>query len=270
ILPALEQRMAGWNVGAPLPAVPAPPSESPTGVFVVNKEDVNQTRVRMGHRSVTWDHPDARAIQVMNDILGGGGFTSRITKRVRSDEGLAYSAGSGYGFGRDYPRTFVAVFQSKNESVAHALTILGEEIRRIQAEPVSEEELTTSINGFVDSFPSNFSSAGAKAGTFVSDEIRGRPLDYWKTYRDKLRAVTAADVQRVAQQHLHPDKVTVLVVGKVDEVMAGDPDKPEYQLENIAGPNGIMEIALPEPATLAYPHPPRPLVGKPQVEGMGS
>ena len=266
VLPMLEKRMEGWAKGEISPPAPAPEHDPPAGVFLVDKPDVNQSRVLLGHRSTTWDDPDAIALDIMNDILGGSGFTSRITKRVRSDEGLAYSAGSFIGFGRDYPSVFAGLFQSKNMSVAHAVAITKAEIERIRDEPVSSEELATAVNSAIDSFPSRFSSASAKAGTFIEDELYGRPADWWTTWRDKVRAVSAADVQRVAKEHLHPDELTVLVVGKLEEVLPGDPDNPEYAIQDFAGEQGLMEIALPDPLTMEYPHPPRPLA-EAKVEG---
>jgi predicted Zn-dependent peptidase len=258
--------MAGWAAGEPLPPVPVPGVGAKPGVYVVNKDDVNQTRVLLGHRSTTWDDPDAIALELMNDILGGSGFTSRITRRVRSDEGLAYSAGSFYGLGRDFASSFAGLFQSKNRSVARAIALTVEEIERIRAEPVSAEELDVAVSSAIDSFPQRFSSANAKAGTFVEDEIWGRPPSWWKDYRPKVRAVTAEKLQLVAREHLAPDQLTVLVVGKISEVLAGDPDHPEHRLEDFASEGGILEVALPDPLSLEYPHPPRPLA-RPKVEG---
>ena len=97
ILPRLEAMVDGWEVGETAPDIPVPQETGPVGLFHVQK-DIPQGKVRIGIRSVTRDDPDAIAIELMNDILGGGGFTSRITKRVRSDEGLAYSAGSAFRF----------------------------------------------------------------------------------------------------------------------------------------------------------------------------
>ena len=99
------------------------------------------------------------ALMVMNDILGGGGFTSRLTKRVRSDEGLAYGASSSFGIGTFWPGVFAMGFDSKNPTVAFATEIALEELARIRAGAPSEEELRVSKNSFVDTFPRCFESA---------------------------------------------------------------------------------------------------------------
>jgi predicted Zn-dependent peptidase len=87
---------------------------------------------------------------IMNDILGGGGFTSRIVNRVRSDEGLAYSAFSSFPGSVYFPYSFTAGFQSKSRTVAYATSIVVEEIKRIVAEPAGVDELENSKKGFID------------------------------------------------------------------------------------------------------------------------
>lgn len=260
VLAALEKRMAGWAAGPKSPEPPAPTHVPEPGVFMVNKDDVNQTRVSIGHRSVNWNDPRWASLEIMNEILGGGGFTSRITRRVRSDEGLAYSAGSGMGFGRTYPSSFRVVFQSKNMSVAQAIDLSLQEVERIRTEPVTQEELDTAKNSFIETFPQRFSSAAEKASVFVDDEIVGRPADWWDKWRPAIQAVTAQSVQDAAKSFLQPDKMTILAVGKVDEVLAGNPDKPDHSLAKTAAATGIKQIPLPDAATLTYPSEPTVLV----------
>ena len=88
---------------------------------------------------------------------------------------------------------------------------------------------------------------------FAQDEYTRRPADYWDKYRDRVRAVTPEDVQRVAQKYLAPDKLVVLVVGNIDDITKGNPDRPEYSLTKLAGTGQIRTIALPDPLTMVYP-----------------
>lgn len=258
MLAKLEQMTSGWASNkAAVPAPPKPEFTPTAGVYVVNKPDVNQGRVSIGHTGSTRDNPDSYALSVMNDILGGGGFTSRIMSRVRSDEGLAYSAGSDYGLGVYYPGTFRAGFQSKSATTAQAIAIVMEEINRIRTTPVSDEELQTAVNSLVETFPRFFASAAQVAGTFAQDEYTNRPADYWDKYRERVRTVTAADVRRVADKYLQPDKLVVLVVGNVDEIAKGNADKPDYSLTKFAGTSGIRRIPLPDPLTMVYPQTPQ-------------
>ena len=106
------------------------------GVYLVDKDDVNQGRVAIGHLGTRRDNPDRYALIVMNDILGGGGFTSRLLTRIRSDEGLAYSAFSSFGLGTYYDGVFRAGFQSRSETVARAAALVVEEIERIRSDDV--------------------------------------------------------------------------------------------------------------------------------------
>ncbi|MEW6125834.1 MAG: pitrilysin family protein [Acidobacteriota bacterium] len=250
----LENAMRGWDAGRePVAQVPKPTHTPVPGLYVVNKPDVNQGRVTLGHLSTTRDNPDYYALAIMNDILGGGGFTSRIMGRVRSDEGLAYSAGSDFGFGTYYPTSFTASFQSKSSTTAQAIEIVLQEINRIRTEKIKPEELNTSINQFVETFSLNFSSAAQIAGTFAQDEYTGRAADFWEKYRERIKAVTADDILRVAQKYLQPDKLVILVVGNIDDIAKGDPDKPQYQLMKFAKEGKVTRIPLPDPLTMKYP-----------------
>ena len=164
----LEAAMKGWPVSKePAPVVPTTPYETAAGVYTVHKADVNQGRVSLGHVGSMRDNPDYYALTIMNDILGGGGFSSRITSRVRSDEGLVYSAGSSYSFGTYNPGIFRASFQSKNPTTSQAIDIIMEEINRLRTSKVTAEELDTSKNSFIEVFPRSFSTAAQVAGVFA-------------------------------------------------------------------------------------------------------
>ena len=250
----LEKAMADWSYlkEAAVP-VPKPNYEPAPGVYMVNKSDVNQGRVAIGHVGIQQGNPDEIAIDLMNDILGGSGFTSRITNRVRSDEGLAYSAGSTYSAGDFYEGIFRAGFQSKSATCAQATQIVFDEIQRIRNEKVSAEELETIKNSAIETFPRIFSSAGAIASTFANDEFTGRDPKFWQTYRDKVRAVTVEEIQRVAQKYLVPEKLVVLAVGNVEDMLKGSPDKPQYSFMKFAKDGKINRIPLPDPLTMIYP-----------------
>lgn len=253
----LEAAMKGWEANkTPVPEVPKPSFTPQPGVYVVHKADVNQGRVSMGHLGSMRDNPDSYALSIMNDILGGGGFTSRILVRVRSDEGLAYSAGSGFGLGVYYPGVFRATFQSKSPTVAQAADIVLEEIRRIRTTKVTKEELETAINFAIETFPRFFATAGQIAQTFAQDEYTKRPKDYWEKYRERIKGVTADDVLRVAQKYLDPEKLAILIVGNIDDIGKGDPDKPQYSIQKLAKDGSLHRIPLPNPLTMEYPKSP--------------
>jgi zinc protease len=206
--------------------------------------------------------PDVYALEVMNEILGGSGFTSRITRTVRSNEGLAYSAGSGISFGVYYPGRFRAGFQSKSRSVAYATQLVLEEIRSIRERPVSDQELDTIKRSLIESFPSNFASAAQVVSTFASDEYTGREAWYWRTYRDRIGAVTKQHVLRVAREHLVPERMIVLVVGDQHEIDLGDPKQP-VTLGSLAPGGRTVTLALRDPLTMKRSRPATSSSGRP-------
>jgi predicted Zn-dependent peptidase len=253
ILAELERRLAGWvGGGEAVPPVPAPDFTPRPGLYLVDKPDVNQGRVSVGHLGTTRDNPDRYKLLVMNDILGGGGFSARLLTRIRSDEGLAYSVSSNYGVGVYYEGVFQAGFQSRSETVARATAIVLEEMERIRTDPVEEAELRNSIAYFVETFSRNFSSAASTAGLFAGDEYTGRDPAYLLTYRDNIASVTADDVLDVAKRYLDPDALAILVVGNLEAMLAGDPERPEYSLEALS-PGEVVRIPLPDPFTMEYP-----------------
>lgn len=217
----LERRLADWPKGEPAPAVPAPTAQTPPGVYFYEK-DQNQVQVLVAHRGIQRDDPDAVAVQVMNDILGGSGFTSRITNRVRTQEGLAYTAGSTFSNRVEYPGMFLSYFFTKTPTTALATRLVFDEIGRIQRQTVSTEELETIQNNLIETFPRNFESKSAMMNLFINDERTGRDPNYWRTYRDRVRAMSPDEIQRAANEHLRPEEAVILVVGPWEEIRRGN------------------------------------------------
>jgi predicted Zn-dependent peptidase len=249
MLRKLEAAFADWpSPRAALPPIPDKVESVAPGLYRMPK-DVNQGRVSIGELGVKRDSPDIYALEVMNEILGGSGFTSRITKTVRSNEGLAYSAGSGISFGVFYPGRFRAGFQSKSESVALATKLVLEEIRKMREAPVTEEELDTIKRSLIETFPSSFASKAQAMGVFAADEYTKREASFWTTYRDRIQAVTAADVLRVAKAHLLPEKLVILVVGNQADIDKGDGKSP-ISLASLAPGGRVKDLALRDPMTM--------------------
>jgi len=248
----LEAAFSGWPGARPqVPPVPAEVETAGAGLYRIEK-DVPQGRVSIGLPAVKRDSPDIYALEVMNEILGGSGFVSRITRTVRSNEGLAYSAGSALRFGIYYPGAFRALFQSKSRSVVYATQLVLDEIKKMRDQPVTAEELDTIKRSLIETFPTNFESKARTVALFAADEYTRRDPMFWQTYRDRIQAVTAADVQRVARQHLTPDRLIVLVVGDQKEIDVGDP-KHAGSLAALAPGGRVVTLPLRDPMTMKLP-----------------
>lgn len=229
VLAKLNRRFEGWKVEGPeIPWPPPEPDHSPIpGVYYVEK-DIPQGRVVIGHQGIkrkSWEDKEPFTVSLMNDVLGGGSaFTSRLIKRIRSDEGLSYSAGSSFDVGRLWPGIFRMGFQSKSPTVAFAAQIAIEEVNRMRTEPVSDNELRLARRQRIETFPQRFESPSQIATVFAEDAFLDRPHSYWKSYRENLEAVTAKDIQEAARKYLDPDKLVFLIVGDWETIAKGDPD----------------------------------------------
>jgi len=247
----LETLFSNWPFqGEPAQPIPTNTVFASPGIYLVDK-DVNQGRVDMILPGITRDNPDYFSIIVMNDILGGGGFTSRIMSRVRSDEGLAYDAHSSFPGGVYYPSAFTAGFQSKSRTVPYAASIVEEEMKRVAKEPVSDTELNTSKRGFIERFPNSFSTKAQVANTFAQDEFTGRYAkdpQFWQKYRGRIEKADAASIQNVASKYLQLEKLVILIVGKKDEILLGQPGHDVKLTQLTSGP--LKELPLRDPLTM--------------------
>lgn len=248
----LESAMAGWGKGEPVPDPTDTDHAFTPGMYYVEK-DIPQGKFWIASRGIKRDDPDYIACQVMNDILGGGGFTSRMMKRIRSDEGLTYGVGTAFQPRVFYPGIFQVRTFSKNRTVALTAKMVFEELERIRNSPVTQEELDVSKKSFIDTFPRTFESKVGTINTFINDEWTRRPADFWQTYRDRMNAITIEEVQRVARKYIHPDNMIMLVVGKWAEIAPGDPtEQRESHKANMAmlpGGNDARRLPLLDPLT---------------------
>lgn len=209
----INKYAAKWaNKSLSFPAISQNFLQPEPGVYFIQKK-INQGYVSVGHLGIEDTNPDYFAVQVMNFILGGGSFTSRITSKVRSDEGLAYNTGSRFTYRWGFPGTFSGYVQTKSETVGYAISLILKEFERIRQQLVSDAEMETAINYYLESFADFFQSPIGTMVNFANLELQGKPMNYYATYLDKIKAVTKEKVLEVAKKYIHPDKMVIMIVG---------------------------------------------------------
>lgn len=190
--------------------------------FIRIHKNLTQANIIIGHEGVPRGHPDYYALQVMNYILGGGGFSSRLMDSVRNERGLAYSVYSLFSAEKNIG-TFQVTMQTKNESAEEAIGIAIQEIRRVREERVGEEELQAAKDYLIGSFPLRFDTNRRLADFFAQVEFFELGLDYPDRYPDLIRQIGREDILRVAKRYLDPEKLIVVVVANQEK--QGSKDK---------------------------------------------
>ena len=236
----LEKLFANWTTQrAPVPAMPKVVEKAQPGVLLVEKTDVTQTFVRIGHLSGKLNDKDYPALEVMSAILGGG-FPSRLVRKVRSEMGAAYSIYSNWGANYDHPGAFSIGGSIESKSTVEALSAIQEEVSKLRNLEVTDQELSTAKNTALNSFVFNFDSPAKTLGRMVSYEYWGYPADFLLQYKKGVEAVSKADVLRVAKQYMKPENFTVVAVG--DPKKFGGKD-----LKTLGMPIEKVDIAIPQP-----------------------
>ena len=209
--------LARWKPGTPYEPEPPglPPRSQRLGVFHASRQQVH---VYLGHLGIRRSDPDYARLVVMDHVLGTGpGFTNRISRRLRDELGLAYTVhASIHSSAGLLPGTFTAYIGTSPQHVRTAIDGFLAEIRRIQQEPVGEEELELAKSYLIGSFPLGFERASRRASYMVSAEVHRFPPDALDRLLASFAAVTPEDVLRVAREHLHPAASCVAAAGPID------------------------------------------------------
>lgn len=224
MLQKLEATFGKWRTAEKaVPPWPKTEQTTKSGVYMVQPQGItpNQGIIQIGHIGLTRDDPDYPAVDLMNYTLGGGSFSSRITKIVRTDNGLAYTTNSSFPAEIHYPGTFQAFCQTKNETVVFAAQLMLNEIERMRSGDVTEQDLKFAKAARLSAFPAMFSTVAGNLRNFASLELEGRPRDFYESYVERYSKVTLADVKRVSQTYLRPEKLIIMVAGNIEECKAG-------------------------------------------------
>lgn len=209
--------------GGPLGVADVAPAAA--GQTFIVRQDVPQSVVLFGHAGVKRDHPDYYTAYVMNYVLGGGGFASRLYEEVREKRGLAYSVYS-YISPMEAAAVYSGGVSTENSRVAESLSVIREEWARMRDHGVTDEELKDAKTYLTGSFPLRFTSTNQIARMLVSMQYNDLGIDYIDRRNSYIEAVTADDIRRVAGELMKPDDLTIVIVGDPQGVEA-TADTPE-------------------------------------------
>jgi zinc protease len=211
------------------------------GMYFIEKSDVNQSEIRMVASGIRRDDPDFYAVEVMNQILGGG-FSSRLVQNLRTKAGLAYSVGGGITAPFDHLGLARLSMGTKSNTTAQAIAGLYKQIEEMRDIPVTATELQRGKDAILNSFIFEFDSKEKVLQERMIYELYGYPADFLERYQKGVERATAEDVDRVARKYLIKDKFAVLVVGK-----ASDFDKPMSSFGTVTN----IDITIPSPRATA-------------------
>lgn len=215
LLADLQELFGDWDGSSGLREIPPVEKKSAAATWLAAKQ-IPQTTILFGELGIDKDNPDLFAVRVMNYILGGGGFNSRLMREVRSNRGLAYSVYSYFQVGRLLPGQFIAGCETKSETTMQVIRLMRDQMQLMREQDVGKEELQLAKESLINSFVFAFENSHAVVAQQMRLDFYGYPHDYLSSYRDKIAAVTIADVKRVANLYLHPDQQQLVLVGNPD------------------------------------------------------
>ncbi|MBI3446984.1 MAG: insulinase family protein [Magnetospirillum sp.] len=208
----LDSSFAGLPARSTLPAIPDKSAEPPPGITVLPKGNP-QTAALFGSRGILRNDPDWYAAYVMNYILGGGGFSSRLTEEVREKRGLAYSV---YSYLMPYAHAGLIIggVATENSRFSESVRLIKEEFRRMRDDGPTEKELADAKTYLNGSFPLQQESTSAVAGLLVQIQVDRLGIDFLDRRKELIEAVSLEDVKRAARRLLDPDALSIVAVGK--------------------------------------------------------
>lgn len=215
LLNRIETEFGAWEEGVVPEAVAAPPPIVPPArkIVVVDRPEMGQAQIAMAHEGLRRSDPRRIPASLLNNVLGGSGFSSRLTVRLRSDEGLTYSIRSGFALRRQPGHFGVSTF-TRADQMRSALDLLLEEVEAIRSSRTpTDEELRNAKAFSVGQFALGLETSASVMRSLVNLDLYGLPEDSLDTYRRRIGEVTQADVAEIARTLLHPDRGAIVVVG---------------------------------------------------------
>ncbi len=212
-LALLTKVFGDWPKGPPV-TDPSPHVQSRVnpGIFYVEKDDMTQAKIAMGHQGIKRDHPDYFPLVVVNQILSGS-FGARLFSNIRSKQGLAYDVHGGVGFQWDYPGMAILSMSTKTQTTGRGIDALIAEAKNMVADPPTEEEVGKAKTSILNSFVFSVDSPSKVLGKYLTYEYYGYPPTWLKNFRQGIENVQTNQVLAAANKHLRPNDFAILVVG---------------------------------------------------------
>lgn len=212
-LALIQQTFGDWVKGPDIsdPSTFIQPTV-PAGVYYVEKNDMTQAKIAMGHLGIRRDHPDYYSLVIVNQILSGS-FGARLFSNIRSKQGLAYDVHGGVGLDWDYPGMAILSMSTKTETTGKGIDALIAESRNMVLDPPSNEEVQKAKDSILNSFVFSVDSSSKVLGKYLTYEYYGYPSTWLKTFRRGIEQVTVEQVRQAAERHLRPQDFAILVVG---------------------------------------------------------
>jgi len=209
-----EDLMAGLDGGQVAEALPEV-QELTDATTIKNQHPSTQTHIWVGQPGITRTDPDYLPLYVGNHILGGSGFGSRVVTQIREDRGLAYSSYTYFSpMRRKGP--FIMGLQTKNAQAEQALDVLMQTVKQFIADGPTDEEIVSAKNNITGGFALNLDSNKDITEYVAMIGFYGLPLDYLKTFNDRVNAVTREQIDDAFKRRVHPDKMVTVMVGDFD------------------------------------------------------
>ena len=232
LIPEVQRAFGGLPDVPVISNTPPTPTRTPgeRRIVVVDKPDLLQARIIVAHEGIGRTEPTRIAVGLMNDALGGSGFSSRLMKKIRSDEGLTYGVGSGFSL-RSQPGPFAVSTFTRVPKVRRVVDLVLDEMEAIRAErPIGKDELEKFVSYNVGRFGLSLETSDAVLSSLVDLEVYDLPANSLDTYRSRVRAVTLDDVVRAAELRLHPDRAAIVVLGPAEALVSELEDLGEVQV----------------------------------------
>jgi len=222
LMPRVEKAFGDWQKAeVPDVTIPAAPEPSAAAIYLIDRPGSVQTVLQLGTLGIERTSPDYFAVLLADRVLGGGP-TGRLFLNLREDKGYTYGAYSGFGSSK-YRGTWLASSEVRTEVTDGAMKEFKYEFERLGTEKVPATELENAKRAIIGSFALSLEQPQALLQNIITQKLYNLPADYWDTYPQKVSAITADDVQRVAQKYIDMKRLQVVAVGdasKTREVLS--------------------------------------------------